>query len=114
MSALEWVIDQIESTADWRRRKAEEWPDDSRNTDAVKWLNELAEEVHKLAGTPLAARLEALNKLLNADDLSSVVEWLSESLRRVGFSTAYGGVGLIEELADVMEEEGVAPEEDLE
>jgi len=46
MSNLDFDINQIvgsqvESTADWRRRKAEQFPDDSRNLEAAGQLDQL-------------------------------------------------------------------------
>ena len=39
-----WLRQAIENTADWRRRTAEQYPDDNRNIEA-------AEELERLAGT---------------------------------------------------------------
>ena len=44
---------QVEATADWRRRKAEYFPDDERNSSAAKELERLAAEIDQLEGSPV-------------------------------------------------------------
>ena len=47
----------LASTADWRLRKAEEYPEDDRNMEAAKLLTTLAEGVLSLGNDhPLVAR----------------------------------------------------------
>jgi hypothetical protein len=75
------IVDQIKSTADWRRTKAEEFPDDDRNLEAAEKLDSLAKEINDLAESDMHRRLEALeaaeaeNRLF--DTTLEMIEWLS-------------------------------------
>jgi hypothetical protein len=82
---LQHEIDDLLATADWRRRKAEEHPDDGRNTDAALLLERLAEELPKLAGSISHKKLDAL---LSGDESDAYyfVEFANEYRRRIGFS----------------------------
>jgi hypothetical protein len=42
---------QVESTAEWRRHKAEQFLDDRRNLEAAEALDKLAAEVSQLNGS---------------------------------------------------------------
>ena len=42
---IDALITKLEDTTDWRRSKAEEYPDDGRNADAVKTLSDLRTEL---------------------------------------------------------------------
>jgi hypothetical protein len=84
----------FESTADWRRGKAEEFPDDSRNLEAAEELDRLAKELQELAGSDLDRRIEALDAVVEKNgwdgDLHvDLFEWVSEELRGIGFRTYY-------------------------
>lgn len=61
----EIVVFQVESTADWRRAKAEQFPGDSRNLDAAAELDQLAEEIRSLEGSDLHRRINTLIDLTN-------------------------------------------------
>jgi hypothetical protein len=78
--ALEALKMELEETADWRSRKAEEFPDDTRNADAAKTLAQLSSET--------TASAEALNKFLafweNPD--APQTERQSMVMREIGFS----------------------------
>jgi hypothetical protein len=77
---------QVESTADWRRRKAEEFPDDKRNLEAAEALDRLAAEIAGLEGSELHQRIDALIDLTeDADVFFRFSESVSESLRSIGF-----------------------------
>jgi hypothetical protein len=87
--AIWHIVASMESTAEWRREKAEEFPDDSRNLDAAKELEKLATEIKNLEGSELYQRVETLDDAMPDDDNYDLVEWLSEELRAVGFRTSY-------------------------
>jgi len=54
----ERLVEYLEQQADWRERKAEEYPEDARNASAAHGLHELAEYVAALPATD--ARLARL------------------------------------------------------
>jgi hypothetical protein len=85
---------QVESAADWRRRKAEQFPNDSRNLEAAEQLDRLAAAIGKLEGSDLHRRIVALINLTNdTPDGESIYIKLNESasaeLRGVGFHGGY-------------------------
>ena len=89
-SPIENEADALESTAEWRRRKAEEYPEDDRNGRAAKALAELAVEVRRLVGTPLGQEFEALQeKVYTAEWRGSdrLMEDENRHLSRVGFDS---------------------------
>ena len=49
---MEIVGDQVLNTAEWRRRKAQKFPEDNRNLEAAKELERLARETENLAVRP--------------------------------------------------------------
>lgn len=76
----------LEGSADWRRRKAEEYPEDAqRNLEAAQLLEWLAVEVGALEGSEIHRRLGAA--VDKCDDLSRFSEEWSDYVRRIGFST---------------------------
>lgn len=88
----------VENTADWRRRKAEEFPDDTRNLAAAEELERLAAEI---SGIPNGSEIErqisdaenSINGLPNdilGEVTEEVVEAISDELRAIGFHTSYG------------------------
>src|SRR5215469_15054728 len=48
---------QVQQTAEWRWRKAEEFPDDPRHLKAAKELERLAAEIEQLNGSALHNRI---------------------------------------------------------
>jgi hypothetical protein len=91
----------VESTADWRRGKAEEFPDDSRNLEAAEELDSLAKQLQELAGSDLDRRIEALDAVAekngwDVDVHVDLSEWVSEALRGIGFRTSYSGTTFLE------------------
>ena len=48
---MEIVGDQVLNTAEWRRRKAQKFPEDNRNLEAAKELERLARETENLRGS---------------------------------------------------------------
>ena len=80
------LIDQIEYQADWRERKAVEYPDDLRNKNSAMELRSLAGHLDKLP--PNDALWVRYWRVWRHDavDLSTLVEYESEKLRTFGFS----------------------------
>lgn len=76
------IGNNVQSTAEWRRRKAAEHPGDTRNAEAAVLLDAIALQVDELDGSDLHRRLSAWNDT-SGHMLSEVV---SEKLRQVGFS----------------------------
>ncbi|MEY9581506.1 hypothetical protein [Sinorhizobium fredii] len=78
---LECLVD-VSGTAEWRRRKAEQYPEDARNIKAATLLDTLAGNLVELEGSSLHRQLIDLWK--ENDAFGEVV---SEELRSVGFYT---------------------------
>ena len=97
MIKLEELIGVWE-TADWRRRKAEEYPDDNRNMKAALLLERLDSELAPLNGTEIHHRLE---RHLERDDGFFLGEAIREELKSVGFrSWPETGRELVERIVD--------------
>jgi hypothetical protein len=99
---------QIESTAEWRRLKAKDFPDDMRNLRAAEELDRLAGEISDLEGSELHRRIDELSSLSNEVDGYSFCEDLNESvseeLRSIGFHGGYEtGVAFLEWYRDNLE-----------
>jgi hypothetical protein len=99
LSINEIIGGNIEGTAEWRRRKAEEFPDDRRNLQAAEELDKLAAEVEQLDGSDIHQRILKLFDLAEpyyatiGEDLN---EGVSAELRSVGFHGGYTGAELLE------------------
>jgi hypothetical protein len=103
--AIWYVADSMKNTAEWRREKAEEFPDDSRNMRAAKELERLAKEVNELEGSEIYQRVEALDDGATDDDNYDLVRWLSEELRAIGFRTYYeNGAKFLESYCETLQE----------
>jgi hypothetical protein len=91
---------RVQGTADWRRRKAEEFPNDRRNEEAAAALDRLGEEIEKLDGTDVHRRIEVLMELAADTDSFVIYERLDElvsaELRAVGFYSRPSGVEFLE------------------
>ena len=70
--------DQLEDQAEWRRRKAIEYPDDRRNLDAAKEYERLAKTVQNIPDDLLVAYSEALE---DAPDSERFEEMLKDIFR---------------------------------
>ena len=56
----------VQGTAEWRRRKAEEFPDDTRNLQAAEELERIANEIETLdEGCPIHKQIEEAEEFLN-------------------------------------------------
>jgi hypothetical protein len=101
------------STADWRWRKAAEFPDDHRNEQAAKELERIAEEIEPLKGSEIHQQIheacQFLNNLMdNERDWSrweKITEAVSDELRSVGFHTSHTGMSLLKWYRDLLRDE---------
>jgi hypothetical protein len=100
-----YIAEHMEHTAEWRRGKAEEFSNDSRNMEAAEELERLAKEVSELDGSEISRRIDQLEAM--SDDANySMIEWLSEELRAVGFRTCYkDGAEFLKAYCERLEEE---------
>lgn len=89
-----FLID-IESTSEWRRRKAEEYPDDERNRRSAASLGELVEYVKGLDDGHLI--FQALGHLSESGS-----EGLSLELSRYGFDGPEDPEQFLQRLATVL------------
>ena len=102
---------QVESTAEWRRRKAEQFPDDSRNMVAAEELKKLAAQIDQIGELePIHHQITELHeRLVAADDSGdparNIGESVSEELRSIGFHGGYAtGLELLEWYRDLLQE----------
>src|SRR3712207_5429713 len=89
-TALENEAAALDDTAGWRRRKAEEYPEDDRNERAAEALAKLAAEVRKLAGTPLGQEFADLQEKVYAAEWRGSDRLIEDEDRhrsRVGFDS---------------------------
>ena len=88
----DYLADEIEGTADWRSRKAEEFPDDPRNKEAAEGLAKLAEKIRSLPADDEKIRQLwrvdfSLAEIVSEDDKSlERAQAQGEFLREYGFS----------------------------
>jgi hypothetical protein len=91
--SISHIVEQIEGTAEWRRMKAEEFPDDHRNLEAASELDRLAREINDQVGSDMYRRFEALDTIVEDNRLYDsslrMTEWLSDELRAIGFRSSY-------------------------
>jgi hypothetical protein len=81
----------LECTSEWRRKKAEQYPDDNRNLAAAEKLSELASQVRQLKGSPLHLEFDNFQRQLldeaDNDLLSSYCERENHYISRIGFDS---------------------------
>lgn len=93
-SYLQDLIERIESSADWRAQKAEQYPDDNRNLRSSQALTKLAERLSALPGNDenVVAYEAVMGRLVDAeDDLHKVVEHENHYIGRYGFEYPQNG-----------------------
>jgi hypothetical protein len=88
---MEMIGYQVQGTAEWRREKARQFPDDARNLEAAEELDELAEQIEQVAGSEqiheqLAELIPSLDWEYIAEDVNEAV---SAELRAIGFHSSY-------------------------
>lgn len=81
----ELVAQDLENSADWRRQKAAEFPDDGRNIEAAALLERLANEVRALEGSALHYSLVRLVDDATDSGINDLVSTLSIMTKDVGF-----------------------------
>jgi hypothetical protein len=79
---LETIVD-VAGTAEWRRRAADQYPEDERNARAVQLLEKIAPEIDALNDSDLHKKLEVY--WFDPDDGKRTSEIIGEELRNVGF-----------------------------
>jgi hypothetical protein len=83
---------QVREIADWRWRKAEEFPDDPRNPEAAKEIERLAAEIAQLNNSAIHHRISELIDFVSEqgadDEAIDTIESTEAELRRVGFEGA--------------------------
>jgi hypothetical protein len=97
----------VESTAEWRWQKAEEFPEDDRNKSAAKELETIAGEIRGLNGSPIIKQIDEAIETLNNLSASweGTVMAVSEELRGIGFHSSHSGLSLLEWYRDLLFDE---------
>jgi hypothetical protein len=101
---------EVQSTADWRREKAKQFPDDTRNLTAAEELDTLATEISSFEDSEIHRQIADLTDRLYGGDNNSLdfVEGLNEAvsaeLRSVGFHGNYTGLKFLEWYRDLLQE----------
>lgn len=104
---------QVANTAEWRRVKGEQFPDDRRNMVAAEELEELAAQIDRIGESePIHHQIADLHERLNtADDSGAGDVWVnigesvSAELRSIGFHGGYEtGLELLEWYRDLLQE----------
>jgi hypothetical protein len=106
LSINEIVGYNVEGTAEWRRRKALEFPEDSRNLKAAEELDRLATEISELEGSDIHSQIDLLidNLVSREVDFYSFEEGVSANLRSIGFHGSYrSGAAFLEWYRDELE-----------
>lgn len=102
---------QVGSTAEWRRRKAEEFPDDFRNMEAAEELERLEAEIDQIGESEtihlqIAKLHDSINAIDDGDGWLHIDEAVSEELRSIGFHSGYEtGLELLEWYRDLLQEQ---------
>jgi flagellar biosynthesis/type III secretory pathway protein FliH len=93
---LEQLIENVESSADWRAEKAEQYPDDTRNMRSSQALTKLAEKLKALPANDenVAAYEAVMSRLVESDggdEMFGVIEYESQYIGRYGFDYPQDG-----------------------
>jgi hypothetical protein len=93
---LEQIIDRVESSADWRAEKAEQYPNDTRNMRSSQALTKLAEKLKSLPANDenVAAYEAVMSRLVESDDCDEMIgvfEYESQYIGRYGFDYPQDG-----------------------
>ena len=83
MGELDYLVDQVRSTANWRRAIAPEYPDDPRNLEAAADLERLAAALENYEGTEIGDQINRLGASEGAH--IATFEILSAELRAASF-----------------------------
>jgi hypothetical protein len=83
----------VQRTAEWRRQKAEQFPDDARNIRAAEELERLAREINGLSGSEIERQIDEVHDSLIRGGWEDVWQELNEDvsaeLRSIGFHHSY-------------------------
>jgi len=110
-SDVEWtrkmLKDELEDQAEWRRRKAVEYPDDRRNLDAAEEFERLAKTVKDIPADLLVAYSESF------EDLPDSERW-QEMFKDIfrGFADFANATELAQAFVDAKREEAEHEEDD--
>ena len=115
---------QAESTAKWRRSKAAQFPQDTRNLQAAEELERLARQIEALEGSEVYRQVDDAEDSLVAaagasgreDVWTDLDETVAAELRSIGFHGNYDGARFLEWYRDLLWEalQGVpVPEPDI-
>jgi hypothetical protein len=102
------IVEELECQAEWRRGKADEFPDDERNLEAAEDLERLAKEISGLEKSDIAQRLDKLWEVASEKNLvpHRAYEWFNEKLLGIGFRTHFEtGSGLLERYCNELEDD---------
>ena len=90
---MEMIGYQVESTAEWRREKARQFPDDQRNLTAADELDKLATQIRQVAGSEqIHEQIAGLHDRISKLDFGvweHLNETISAELRAIGFHSGY-------------------------
>jgi hypothetical protein len=76
---------ELERTADWRIRKLGENPDDAESAGAAKLLQQLADDLRALAGSPAYREYQAICGWLDEfDGMAELSEYAQDYRARIG------------------------------
>jgi len=91
----ELICFQVRHTAEWRRQKARQFPDDRRNLAAAEELERLAAEIESLKGSEVYEQIRVFVDQYSGLDIDefSFNEKIYTELRLVGFHTSFSGAG---------------------
>jgi hypothetical protein len=96
---------QVESSAEWRRQKAEQFPQDRvRNLQAAEELDQLAKEIRALEGSDIHQRVRKITDRTGDVDSFKLNELVASEIRSIGFSHNHSGRGFLEWYCDLLEE----------
>jgi len=99
---------QVEGTAEWRRQKVRQFPDDTRNLKAAEELERLSAEIDALSGSEIEKQISVAHDALNDhndDAWIDINETVSAELRGLGFHSSYAtATELLEFYRDLLHE----------
>lgn len=98
-----------ESAAEWRRQKAIQFPNDTRNLEAAEQLDRLAAALSEIDLSEYEKRYQKLLDLALDGDANyrlweDLNEYKSGMIRDVGFHGSYTAIELVEEYLEYFEE----------
>jgi hypothetical protein len=101
---------QVQRTAEWRRSKAEQFPDNPGNVRAAEELERLAAQIERLARSETHKQIcEVQDRLVrtsggDGDVWADIDTTVSHELRSIGFHNSYEtGVQFLEWYRDLLE-----------